>query len=330
MTRKKEVIVGLVIVAAVAVGVLGTLFLKGSQWRRNLVVVDAVFLEAGQLAEGNAVRFRGVSIGQVEEIVVEPSGEAVRVRMRIRRNVRLPDDAGVLLSPESMFGDWQAEVVSRMRFPRYDFFSAAEPGVLPGFSLPDISRLTATADEIAGNLTTLTDRVELAFTEETALNLKRAIDNIQDVSEGLSELVEQQAQSFNSVAAEVEGAAGELGSASVSARRTFEEIQLFLETVETDTLADDARTAVRNLRVLSDDLVGAVGDFQNTMVSLDSSFQRIDRLSAQLEDGNGGALGWLLADSTGAARAESVLTQLDLLLEDMRANPGRYLRLSIF
>ena len=329
MTRRKEVIVGMVIVSGVAVGILGTLFLKGSQWRRNLVVVEAAFLEAGQLAEGSSVRFRGVAIGQVEEILVDPSGESVRVAMRIRRDVRLPTDAGVLLAPESMFGDWQAEVVSRARFPRYAFHDPGQPDVMPGVSLPDISRLTATADQIASNLTTLTDRVELAFTEETALNLKRAIDNIQDVSEGLSELVGQQAQSFNRVATEVQGAAEQLGTASVSARQTFEQVQGFLETLEPDTLAMDARVAVANLRTLSTELSGAVGSVERTLASADSTFQRFDRISAQLESGNG-ALGWALSDSTGAVRADSVLTQLNLLLQDMRDNPGRYVRLSIF
>ena len=73
----------------------------------------------------------------------------------------------VLLAPESMFGDWQAEIVSRSAFPRYAFYEVGESGVLAGYALPDLSRLTAAADEIAENLTVLTDRVELAFTEET-------------------------------------------------------------------------------------------------------------------------------------------------------------------
>ena len=40
--------------------------------------------------------------------------------------------------------------------------------------------------------------------------------------------------------------------------------------------------------------------------------------------------GRLLADSTFAVRAEDVLRQMDLLLEDLRENPRRYVRLSIF
>jgi phospholipid/cholesterol/gamma-HCH transport system substrate-binding protein len=56
---------------------------------------------------------------------------------------------------------------------------------------------------------------------------------------------------------------------------------------------------------------------------------RIDRVSARIEAGEG-ALGRLLVDSTLAVRAEGVLEQLDFLLRDLRENPKRYVRLSIF
>ena len=40
--------------------------------------------------------------------------------------------------------------------------------------------------------------------------------------------------------------------------------------------------------------------------------------------------GRLLTDSTLALNAEDMLRSLDLLLQDVRENPGRYVRLSIF
>ncbi|MBT3774636.1 MAG: hypothetical protein HOF87_08825 [Gemmatimonadales bacterium] len=55
----------------------------------------------------------------------------------------------------------------------------------------------------------------------------------------------------------------------------------------------------------------------------------MDRITAMIESGEG-AIGRLLVDSTLAVRAEDVLGQLALLLEDVRANPRRYVRLSIF
>ena len=61
----------------------------------------------------------------------------------------------------------------------------------------------------------------------------------------------------------------------------------------------------------------------------EGTLARIDRVSARVEAGEG-VLGRLLVDSTLAVRAEGVLEQLDFLLKDLRENPKRYVRLSIF
>jgi phospholipid/cholesterol/gamma-HCH transport system substrate-binding protein len=66
-----------------------------------------------------------------------------------------------------------------------------------------------------------------------------------------------------------------------------------------------------------------------TLEHVDSAFARMNRIAARVEAGEG-AVGRLLADSTFAIRAEGVLLQLDSLLADMRENPRRYVRLSIF
>ena len=66
-----------------------------------------------------------------------------------------------------------------------------------------------------------------------------------------------------------------------------------------------------------------------TLSRADSAFARIDRLAARVEAGEG-SIGRLLSDTTFVARAEDVLGQLDLLLQDFRENPRRYVRLSIF
>ena len=53
--------------------------------------------------------------------------------------------------------------------PTWSSPATTSPGILPGATLPDITQLTAVGARIAGDLETLAGRVELAFTEETAL-----------------------------------------------------------------------------------------------------------------------------------------------------------------
>ncbi len=329
MRRRNEILVGVVIVLGVAVTVFGTLWFQGRQFGRNLVLVDALFSDVGQLALGNNVKLRGVSIGQVSDISVEPGGNAVRVRMRIDSGVSLPGDAVVLLAPESMFGDWQAEIVPRGRFPQFEYFRSAGEGELAGYALPDISRLTAAADQISRNLAIITDRVEVAFTEETAQNIADAIGNIEDVSQRLTDLVQQQGQAIQEVVAEVQSSAEEIGSAARSARTTFEQVGTVLDRGDLDSLAVDARIAARNLRELSDGLRTSGEDLDGTLARVDTTFARLNRIASGIEAGEG-ALGRLVGDSSLVLRAEGALEQLELLLADFRANPRKYVRLSIF
>jgi ABC-type transporter Mla subunit MlaD len=110
--RGKEFLVGLTIIMAATVAVVGTLWLQGRTFgpiRTSVVLTESV----GQLAEGNAVTYRGVRIGQVSTVRVLEDGSGVEVTLILREAVRLPPDAGVIFGPESLFGDWQAEIVSR-------------------------------------------------------------------------------------------------------------------------------------------------------------------------------------------------------------------------
>jgi phospholipid/cholesterol/gamma-HCH transport system substrate-binding protein len=329
MTRGREILVGVVIVAGVVVAVLGTLWLQDASMGRGTREIEALFDEVGQLMDGNSVKLRGVNIGRIEAITVEPDGKAVRVTMRINADVTLPENPASILAPESMFGDWQAEIVPIEAYPQFSFYEPVEEGVLGGYALPDISRLTAAADQISENLGVLTERVEQAFTEETAQNINQVIDNMTEVSERLRDLVEVQAGAFSNLAGEVESAAVELGVAAHSAHLTFTRAEELLGAPTTDSILLDARATVANLKTLTEDLSTTAQRAQGMLQSADSTFARLDRMTAQVEAGEG-ALGRLMSYTTLVTGAENVLGRLTALLKDLQENPQRYVRISIF
>ena len=328
MDRKRETLVGFVVVLGIAVGVTGTIWLKGG-WGRDGQLVQAAATSVGQLIEGAAVKFRGVSVGRVEAVTVIPSGEAVMIDMTIRPDLAIPADAAVLLAPESMFGDWQAEIVNRADFPRQAFLEYPGEGVLPGVALPDISRITATADEIAHNLSTISERFEVAFTEETASNLRRAIDNLGEVSDGLSEIISQQAERFDDLADGVNESARELGAAARAARMSFERVDAIIAGAGLETIASDAGASMENLRALTDDMGASMEELRGAARRADATFARLDALLSAAEAGDG-SLGRLLADPALADGAVDAIVELRALLADIQENPRRYLSFSIF
>jgi phospholipid/cholesterol/gamma-HCH transport system substrate-binding protein len=327
--RSREALVGVVIVAGVALSVFGTLWLQGAALRAPAEEIHAVFESVGQIRPGNPVKLRGVRVGRVRGIEVTPGGEAVRVTLRVEEGLPLPPDPAIVLSPESMFGDWQAEILSRDRFPAYRFAQPRDPDDLPGYAIPDISQLTATADRLAADIEVLTERVGIAFSEETAENIASLIGNVEDMTERLSNLVSQQAESFTRITDELERATQQVGIAATQAGGTFEILSATLEGEELRAALEDISVIAENFRGLSGELDQTNSEVRAMVSRIDSTFARVDGVLARAEAGEG-SIGRLLHDPTMATEMEATLAELHLLLEDIRENPRRYLRLSIF
>jgi phospholipid/cholesterol/gamma-HCH transport system substrate-binding protein len=333
MNRGRELLVGTVILIALAVVVVGTLWLQGKTFG-PVRTASALSESVGQLALGNVVTYRGVRIGQVSRIQVLPDGSGVEVTMTFERDVPLPEDAGVVFGPASLFADWQAEIVSRATYPRYAFYevpanTTAPPPVFGGYALPEISRLTASAEEISNNLAALSDRLELAFNDQTASSLATAIGNIQTITDEVRRLVEEESGVAKSISSSADSALAEIETASAAARRSFERLEGVLDEAQIDSLVTDIRMASQSIRLASSQLADSTSGVASTLARADSAFASLDRIANRIESGQG-ALGRLVVDTTLSAKAEDVLSQLDTLLQDLRENPRRYVRLSIF
>jgi phospholipid/cholesterol/gamma-HCH transport system substrate-binding protein len=329
MTRRNEVMVGLAVIAGILVVVFGTLWMRGLALGREEVSVRARFSEVGQLLTGSTVKFRGVPIGRVEEIALEESGAAVIVTMTISSAVRLPDDPVVLLAPESMFGDWQAEIVSRRTFPLYEYAETLEAEVLPGYALPDMSRLTAVADQIARNLATISDRFETAFTEETADNIREAIENIQEVSEQLTGLVGSQQAAIEEVARNLEQTSEAAGQAALTMQRAFAEVEQAIGGGRLTTIVQNVERTTAHTDSLVLILVSASADLRQAALRADSTFSQVSTLASSVERGEG-TLGMLLRDTALYYNLVETNVEVQALLSDIRRNPRRYINLRIF
>jgi len=325
----REALVGVVIVAAIVVTAVGTLWLQGVTWGQEQREMEAVFLGVGLIKPGNPVKLRGVEVGRVREITVDPSGDMVRVRFRVDEGLTLPPEAVVVLSPESMFGDWQAEIHPRSRYSYVTYAEPREAGVLPGYALPDISQLTHAADRISENMAVLTERLGIAFSEETARNIASLIDNVEEVTTRLSEMVSQQALSFTEVTDGVQRAADGIGVAAGQAGVAFARVDEMLAQGEISSMLEDLGVVAENLRDLSGDLQGTNDEVRQVAVRVDATFQRIESIVTRAESGEG-TLGRLLEDPGMSEELEAMVVDLRELLVDIRENPRRYVRLSIF
>lgn len=329
MSRRNEVVTGLFVLLGLAVVVAGSLWLSESRWRGEFRIVEGRFGSVGQLRPGNSVTIRGVEVGTVERISLEPEG-GVRVAFRIRADAPLPEDPLVHLHPLSLFGGWAASIVpaSEREDVRPDTTELPE-GVLPGVTSADFARLTDHTAAIATNLATITDRLELAFDEEAARDFARALDNFEAASEELVRLVGRQRETFEGFGEDLAHAGETLRGAASDLDSTLSRLEAATAEGRLGSIFENAEATAVSLNEAGRETRAAVEELRGTIERADSALAGARSLLDRMNRGEG-ALGRLATDPVLYEDMRATLTELAALLDDLRRNPGRYFNFSIF
>ena len=82
-----------------------------------------------------------------------------------------------------------------------------------------------------------------------------------------------------------------------------------------------------NFSKISDSLDKA--DLGKTVVNLQKTLEKVDKMMANLQEGKG-SMGKLINDEALYNNLEKTSKELELLLEDVRLNPTRYVNVSVF
>lgn len=328
MKGRDEVVTGVFVLLGLALMVAGALWLSESRWRGEYRELGAFFDNVGQLRAGNPVTIHGVEVGRVRSIEVREGG--VRVGLRIEADVPLPEDPVVSLHPVSLFGGWSAAIVPGSRFPGLARDTVARPeGTLPGVTSSDFADLSNYAGEIAGNLERLTDRLEVAFNEETADDLARAVGNFEEASQELVRMLGRQREAFGQFAEDMESSGRNIRQVAASLDSTVSRLERATEEGELDAIFENASQAASSLNRASRRLEKTTGDVDRTVNRADSVLVTADAILRGVERGEG-TLGRMASDPRLYEDLTATLTELRALLDDLKRNPGKYFKFSVF
>lgn len=334
MKRGNDFAVGLTMVVGIAVIIGATLWVKQADFGRDRSTLTARFREAGGVRVGTPVVVRGVRAGRVEAMELADSGFVV-ARMGLDPDVGLPVDPVVLLNESSLFGEWQATITSRDAVGRdpdvlRQLQETSRGGdVLPGATLPDIARLTAVAGRIAGDVASVAERVQVAFDDQAARELRASLRNFSELSTVLSQTVREQSNNLTTVSADVRGGVNSLLRSAELLRAVSERVDSSTSRGEIRQIVTDAGEAARQLRETGRRLLSISEQLGRSQNRLESFLATSDSIARKLNSGEG-SLGLMLNDPTLYRNTDSVMRQLQGLLADIQRNPRRYINLRIF
>jgi phospholipid/cholesterol/gamma-HCH transport system substrate-binding protein len=333
--RRDEVVVGVTVFAALAVIVLGALWLSEAELGRGGETYTARFRTMGGLGVGDPVVLRGVRVGRVAQIRL---GERnwVEAEVEVYRGVVPPPRPAIIAAPASLFGEWQAGIISLDQVPddpnvRRELAEAqAEGGDLwPGTTLPDIGQLTAQANRIATDIASVSSRVQEAFDSAAVDRLRQAMRDFERIADQIARFTEQQTGMLSGVGARLEEGSGLLTSAAQSLQSSLARVDSATNRGELARILENTQLASEHVAMASrsvQELAGAARDNQESLVRMivaaDSVMTRIQNRQ--------GTLGLLVGDSALYLETTLAVQQLRSLLADIQANPRKYFRFSVF
>lgn len=335
MKRGNEFAVGLVIVGALALVVLGALWLSETDVNKTKDTYIARFRTVGGLGVGAPVTLRGVKVGRVEAIrLVE--NEWVETDFSIDRTVELPTKPAVISAAASLFGEWSANIIPFEPLPvdpnlRSALIESDQAGgeAWPGATLPDIGQLTAQASRIAGDVGDITQRIGQAFDSTALKNMQQSVKDLATISQRLVLFANAQTSRIDKVSQNV----ATTSEAFAGVAKTFQGAVARLDTATSDNQLKDilsnGRASSADLRQAASDLRSVMAAARENQVSLFRVVQQADSLMTKLQQGTG-TLGMLATDSALYHETTRTMIQFRELLTDIQEHPKKYLKISVF
>jgi phospholipid/cholesterol/gamma-HCH transport system substrate-binding protein len=327
VNRRNEFLVGIAVLAAIAAVILGAIFLSDTNVGRSEVIRVARFRSVGRLQPGAPVILRGVKVGTVEMLRLADNAW-VEADLRVDRTVELPDRPAVVAVPASLFGEWQAVFVGRDELTdpnvRLLLDEAARPGgdVLPGADLPDIGELTAQASRIASDVGLITERVQGAIDSSVISDLQLSVRDLRLMADRLNEFANTEAGTLGRITGNTE-------RLTASASSTLARVDSATRDGRLDDIVGSTQRFTSNLDSISTDLREVAAAAHESRESLTRILAVLDSVLTRMEGGRG-TLGLLSADSTLYLEATATVSELRSLIADIKANPRKYFRFSVF
>ncbi|NIM52439.1 MAG: MCE family protein [Gemmatimonadales bacterium] len=335
MKRRDEIIVGATILVTVVVVIAGAFWLSQTRLGASAAVHNARFQTVGGLGVGSPVVLRGVRVGRVQAIRL---GERnwVEAEVQVYEGVVLPARPAVVAASRSLFGEWQADIISLDQAPddpnvRRDLEAALAEGddAWPGATLPDIGQLTAQANRIATDITTISSRIQTVFDSQAVGELQGAIRNFTAIADNINRFTQQQTDIMGDVGSNLRQGSDVLADAAQRLQTSLARVDEATEQGELEMILDNTAAASEQVRNALEDLREVVAVARANQASLVRLIQGADTLMTRLQEGTG-TLGLLMSDSVLYQEARLAVAQLRELLADIQANPRKYFKFSVF
>ena len=300
MKLTKEIKTAILVIVSIFLFIWGYNFLKGKDLFDSSTSVYVVYDNVAGLVNSAPVTLNGLAIGKVNSINIQPDGKLL-VEMQITTDFPIAKSSVAEIYDSGLVGGRQIAIKPNFQDKDYiktgDYLKASSKLGLTDALAQQLEPLQYKVQKLLDNADVLFTNVNEILDEKTKQNLK---NSIAELNKTLSEF-------------------------SVASKNINEMIADNKSKINS-TMTNFDKTAA-NFSKMSDSL--AKSNLGKTVKNLEKTLANVDKIMTDIEQGKG-TMGKLMKDDAMYNNFTNTSKELELLLQDVRLNPTRYVNVSVF
>ncbi|HEY0751517.1 MAG TPA: MlaD family protein [Chitinophagaceae bacterium] len=307
MKINNETKVGILSITALVLLVLGFNFLKGRDLFNRSNKLYMVFYDLGGLTKSNEVKINGYVIGKVYELNAKDKNvNGIVATINLSEDVNIPDNSTAVISSPiigASYIDIEKGSSTVYLQPGDTLKTRIDVGILDDVKSQLTPTLTSVREGI-DSLKLLLSNVNKLFTNESRANLQQTLSNLSMATNSLNKLMDTEkgalAMSLNNV-----------NAITANLKNNNDSITATISNAKRAT----AKLADLEIQPVIDTLSRTISQLKSVVAKIDSK---------------DGTLGALINDKAIYNKLHDAILSAEILMDDLRTNPKRYVNLSVF
>lgn len=314
MTR--EVKVGIIVIVGVALLYMGINYLKGNAVFTKERTYYSVYDRINGLQPSNPIVINGYVVGQVKSIkMMSDTAHSLLVELVIKeKNLFIPIDSKARIQSSGLLGSKEVELMlgksTEMAVAGDTLYNSIESGLMESVN-KEILPLKIKTEQLISDIDSIITIFQVILDEDTRTDLTKSLGSIRSAIQSL------------------EVTAFRLDTMVVEEKVKLSSIFSHIESISGNLAANNAAltNVIQNFSSLSDTLMAS--NIKSVVDNAADAMAEVSSITEKINRGEG-TMGMLINNDSLYNRLTSASNQLDLLLEDFRVNPDRYVRVSVF
>lgn len=320
MKISNEIKIGIFAVVVVLLSIWGYKFLRGRNIIQTANTYYVRYENIDQLAVTSTVMIRGLSIGSVTKLKLDDDMKSIIATLTIDKDIRIPKDAEALVISTGIMGGKAVEIVFNQACngpdcaPSGSYLKGRVKGLLE-------SMLGSKKEDAVNDVKEGVDNI-LANAGETFTNISELVNHLANIMAVLDNSIKSYDKNLGASLANINS----LTSSLANNQQTITNLLSNLDTISADfksaNIGGKASTTLAEAEV-------AIQSLEKTLTEATTTFSKLNSVVSKV-DSNDGTLGKLLSDKQLYDNLNKSSRELNLLLQDFRLNPKRYVNVSVF